>query len=29
MLAFATKRTVKNIFIISAHNFINESFNLL
>ena len=27
MLALATKRTVKNIFIIIAHNFFNESIN--
>ncbi len=28
MLTFATKRTVQNIFIISAHKIFNESINL-
>ena len=29
MLALPTKRTIKNIFIICAHKFINESISLL
>jgi hypothetical protein len=28
-LALSTKRTVKNIFIICTHNFLNESISLL